>query len=75
MAARTPVSRGAADRIARWFLPISGKLEVGGSYQLQGHANGTVLTSDPPKNFTATWESGGNVSWIGAWRPTAASHD
>ena len=53
-----------AERIARWFLPISGSLEVGGSYQLQGHANGTVLTCDPPKNFTATWESGGNVSWI-----------
>ncbi|ULE32457.1 SRPBCC family protein [Mycobacterium sp. IDR2000157661] len=53
-----------ADRIARWFLPVSGDLEVGGSYQLQGHANGTVLTCDPPKNFTATWESGGSVSWI-----------
>lgn len=53
-----------ADRIARWFLPISGELTVGGSYQLQGHANGTVLTCDPPKNFTATWESGGSVSWI-----------
>ncbi|TFV57386.1 polyketide cyclase [Mycobacterium sp. PS03-16] len=53
-----------ADRIARWFLPISGELAVGGSYQLQGHAGGTVLTCDPPKNFTATWESGGSVSWI-----------
>ena len=53
-----------ADRIQRWFLPISGDLSVGGSYQLQGHAGGTVLTCDPPKNFTATWESGGGVSWI-----------
>jgi uncharacterized protein YndB with AHSA1/START domain len=53
-----------AERIARWFLPISGELTVGGSYQLQGHAGGTVLTCDPPKNFTATWESGGSVSWI-----------
>jgi uncharacterized protein YndB with AHSA1/START domain len=53
-----------ADRIPRWFLPISGDLTVGGSYQLEGHANGTVLTCDPPKNFTATWEYGGNVSWI-----------
>jgi uncharacterized protein YndB with AHSA1/START domain len=52
------------ERIGRWFLPISGDLNVGGSYQLEGHAGGTILTCDPPKNFTATWEYGGNVSWI-----------
>jgi uncharacterized protein YndB with AHSA1/START domain len=52
------------DRIPRWFLPISGDLVVGGSYQLEGQASGTVLTCDPPTNFTATWEYGGNVSWI-----------
>src|SRR6478735_10545638 len=54
----------SGERIPRWFLPISGDLEVGGTYQLEGHACGTVLTCDPPKNFTATWESGGKVSWI-----------
>jgi uncharacterized protein YndB with AHSA1/START domain len=52
------------ERIPRWFLPISGDLLLGGSYQLEGHAGGTILTCDPPKNFTATWEFGGNVSWI-----------
>jgi uncharacterized protein YndB with AHSA1/START domain len=52
------------ERIPRWFLPISGDLTVGGSYQLEGQANGTILTCDPPKSFTATWEYGGNVSWI-----------
>jgi uncharacterized protein YndB with AHSA1/START domain len=52
------------ERIPRWFLPISGDLMVGGSYQLEGQAAGTILTCDPPKNFTATWEFGGNVSWI-----------
>ena len=52
------------DRIPRWFLPISGDLQLGGSYQLEGQAGGTILTCDPPKNFTATWELGGNVSWI-----------
>ena len=45
-------------------MPISGDLKVGGSYQLEGQAGGTVLTCDPPKNFTATWEFGGGVSWI-----------
>jgi uncharacterized protein YndB with AHSA1/START domain len=54
----------STERIPRWFLPISGELSVGGRYQLEGHAGGTVLTCDPPKNFTATWEYGGNVSWI-----------
>lgn len=53
-----------AERIPRWFLPISGDLQLGGSYQLEGQAGGTILTCDPPKNFTATWEFGGNVSWI-----------
>jgi uncharacterized protein YndB with AHSA1/START domain len=52
------------ERIPPWFLPISGDLKVGGSYQLEGQANGTILTCDPPNNFTATWEYGGNVSWI-----------
>ena len=52
------------ERIPRWFLPISGDLTLGGSYQLEGQAGGTILTCDPPKNFTATWEYGGNVSWI-----------
>jgi uncharacterized protein YndB with AHSA1/START domain len=52
------------ERIPRWFLPISGDLKVGGSYQLEGQASGTILTCDPPKNFAATWEYGGNVSWI-----------
>jgi uncharacterized protein YndB with AHSA1/START domain len=52
------------ERIPRWLMPISGDLSVGGSYQLEGQAGGTVLTCDPPKNFTATWEFGGGISWI-----------
>ena len=52
------------ERIPRWFLPITGDLKVGGSYQLEGHASGTILTCDPPRDFTATWEYGGDVSWI-----------
>ena len=52
------------ERIPRWFLPITGDLKVGGRYQLDGNANGTILTCDPPREFTATWEFGGDVSWI-----------
>ncbi|MGW4064610.1 SRPBCC family protein [Amycolatopsis sp. NPDC004747] len=52
------------ERIPRWFLPVSGELEVGGKYQLEGNAGGTVERCEPPKSFAATWEFGGNVSWI-----------
>jgi uncharacterized protein YndB with AHSA1/START domain len=52
------------ERIPRWFLPLTGDLRVGGSYQLEGNAHGTVLTCDPPREFTATWEFGDAVSWI-----------
>jgi uncharacterized protein YndB with AHSA1/START domain len=52
------------ERIPRWFLPITGDLRVGGSYQLDGNAHGTILTCDPPREFTATWECGEDVSWI-----------
>ena len=52
------------ERIPRWFLPISRELRVGGKYQLEGNANGTILTCDPPREFSATWEYGGHVSWI-----------
>ncbi|MFJ8938572.1 SRPBCC family protein [Streptomyces sp. NPDC102365] len=52
------------ERIPRWFLPVTGELRPGGRYQLEGNAGGTVERCDPPKGFTATWEFGGNVSWI-----------
>jgi uncharacterized protein YndB with AHSA1/START domain len=52
------------ERIPRWFLPVSGELRLGGRYQLKDHAGGTVERCDPPKSFAATWEYGGDVSWI-----------
>lgn len=52
------------ERIARWFLPVSGELRVGGRYQLQGNAGGTVRRCEPPTAFDATWEFGDQVSWI-----------
>lgn len=53
-----------ADRIPEWFLPISGELEREGQYQLEGNAGGTIEACDPPGSFPATWEFGGQVSWI-----------
>jgi uncharacterized protein YndB with AHSA1/START domain len=52
------------DRIPRWFLPVSGDLRLGGRYQLEGNAGGTVERCDPPNGFTATWEMGDQTSWI-----------
>lgn len=53
-----------AQRIARWFLPVSGDLRPGGRYQLEGNAGGTIERCDAPVFFSATWEYGGEVSWI-----------
>jgi uncharacterized protein YndB with AHSA1/START domain len=53
-----------AERIPRWFLPVSGDLKVGGRYQLEGNAGGTVERCDRPESFALTWEFGGTMSWV-----------
>ncbi|WP_216205326.1 SRPBCC family protein [Amycolatopsis aidingensis] len=53
-----------AERIRRWFLPVTGDLRLGGRYQLEGNAGGKIERCDPPESFAATWEYGGQVSWI-----------
>jgi uncharacterized protein YndB with AHSA1/START domain len=52
------------DRIARWFLPVTGDLRAGGHFQIEGNAGGTIDRCDPPQAFAATWEFGGQTSWI-----------
>lgn len=54
----------SAERIPRWFLPVSGDLVEGGRYQLDGNAGGTITRCDKPRGFAATWEYGDTVSWI-----------
>ena len=53
-----------AERIPRWFLPISGELTLGGRYQLEGNAGGTITACEPLSHFALTWEFGGDVSWV-----------
>ncbi|HEU0214140.1 MAG TPA: SRPBCC family protein [Jiangellaceae bacterium] len=53
-----------AERIPRWFLPVSGDLAVGGRYQLEGNAGGVVQSCEQPESFVVTWEFGGMVSWL-----------
>lgn len=56
------------ERIARWFMPVSGELQLGGTYQLEGNAGGTVLECSPPAgdsaSYRVTWEFGGGVTWL-----------
>lgn len=54
----------SAERIHRWFLPISGNLELGGSYQLEGNAGGRITACQPRSHYAVTWEFGGVVTWV-----------
>lgn len=51
-------------RLRRWFLPVSGELELGGRYQLEGNAGGVITACEPSSRLTLTWEFGGDVSWM-----------
>src|SRR5262245_31191552 len=53
-----------AERLPRWLLPISGDLQVGGRYQLEGNAGGVVERCEEPESFAVTWEFSGMVSWL-----------
>ena len=50
------------DRMKRWFLPISGDLRVGGSFQLEGNAGGEILRCEPPRLLKVTF--GGPTSLV-----------
>ncbi|AOS63507.1 SRPBCC family protein [Actinoalloteichus hymeniacidonis] len=47
------------DRLARWFLPVSGDLRVGGRYELRGNnTGGEILRCERPTSLTVTWVFG-----------------
>ena len=52
------------ERIPRWFLPISGELELRGRYQLEGNAGGVITACKRPSRFALTWEFGEDTSWV-----------
>jgi uncharacterized protein YndB with AHSA1/START domain len=52
------------ERIPRWFLPVEGELRLGGRYQLQGNAGGTIQRCEPPRQLAVTWEFGGQASLV-----------
>lgn len=53
-----------ADRLGRWFAPVSGDLRLGGRYQVEGNASGEVVACEPPRSFTVTWEFAGDSSQV-----------
>ncbi|WP_147803851.1 SRPBCC family protein [Alkalicoccus halolimnae] len=52
------------ERLERFFAPVSGELQLGGRYQIEGNADGKITACEPPEFFGATWEFGGGMSWI-----------
>jgi len=53
-----------AERIPRWFLPVTGDLRLGGRFQLVGNAGGAITRCEPPRLLAVTWEFGGSVTWL-----------
>ncbi|MFC5172783.1 SRPBCC family protein [Streptomyces mutomycini] len=46
------------ERIARWFLPVTGDFRAGGSYQLEGNAGGEILECVPAERLRVSWRFG-----------------
>lgn len=52
------------ERLPRWFAPVHGDFEVGGRFQVEGNASGTIERCEPPRLLAVTWEMHGSVSWV-----------
>ncbi|WP_312979302.1 SRPBCC family protein [Corynebacterium sp.] len=50
------------DRIARWFMPVTGDLRPGGTFEAEGNAAGEILACDPPQLLRVSW--GGPTSIV-----------
>ena len=53
-----------SERIPRWFTGISGELDLGGRYQLEGNAGGAITACEALSHYELTWEFAGDVSWV-----------
>ena len=54
----------SASRIPLWAMPIKGELKLGGRYQLEGNAGGTIETCDYLNHIGLTWVFGEDTSWV-----------
>ena len=60
------------DRMKRWFVPVSGDLQEGGSFQLEGNAGGDILACEPPELLRVTF--GGPTSIVELRLSSAEEH-
>jgi uncharacterized protein YndB with AHSA1/START domain len=63
------------ERITRWFLPVTGDLRLGGSYQLEGNAGGEILRCEPPRLLRVTWVFGDGPASEVEVRLSPGDHD
>lgn len=52
------------EKIKQFFSPVSGELKVGGRFEVQNNASGTIKACNPPSDYCVTWEFGGSTSWV-----------
>ena len=68
-----------AERLSRWFSPVSGELGPGGSFQIEGNASGKILQCEPPASagqaarLAITWEFAGSITWVDVQLSAAGS--
>jgi len=53
-----------SQRIPRWFAPVSGELQLGGRYQVEGNAGGEITACEAHSHYALNWEFGPYVSWV-----------
>jgi uncharacterized protein YndB with AHSA1/START domain len=56
-------------RLARWFAPVTGDLREGGTFAVEGNADGEIRECSPPSTLVLTWGGPGSVVTV---RLTAA---
>ncbi|MGS2647924.1 SRPBCC domain-containing protein [Streptosporangium sp. LJ11] len=44
-----------AERLSRWFQPVTGDLRPGGTYRIEGNAGGEILRCEPPRLLRISW--------------------
>lgn len=49
------------DRLRRWFMPVTGDLRRGGTFQTEGNAGGEILTCDAPHLLRVTWGDAASI--------------
>lgn len=46
------------ERLSRWFLPVTGDLREGGTFQLRDNAGGEIRRCEGPRLLAVTWAYG-----------------